>query len=79
MRASPLPEPFDAAVSEVDSAAGSDGDSPAGESPSEPAAESTSETAASNGSGNGEARIVGDEPPVKGLGIAKGARRPGKR
>ncbi|MBX7449434.1 4Fe-4S dicluster domain-containing protein [Mycolicibacterium sp. 3033] len=33
----------------------------------------------SNGSGNGEARIVGDEPPVKGLGIAKGARRPGKR
>jgi Fe-S oxidoreductase len=24
-------------------------------------------------------RIVGDEPPVKGLGIAKGARRPGKR
>ncbi|WP_170980962.1 (Fe-S)-binding protein [Mycolicibacterium sp. CR10] len=36
-------------------------------------------TAPSNGSGNGEARVVGDEPPVKGLGIAKGARRPGKR
>ncbi|MCZ8380101.1 heterodisulfide reductase-related iron-sulfur binding cluster [Mycobacterium sp. CPCC 205372] len=32
-----------------------------------------------NGSGNGEARVVGDEPPVKGLGIAKGARRPGRR
>nr|WP_218621314.1 heterodisulfide reductase-related iron-sulfur binding cluster [Mycolicibacterium hippocampi] len=32
-----------------------------------------------NGSGNGEARIVGDEPPVKGLGIAKGARRPGRK
>ncbi|CAA0108029.1 putative iron-sulfur-binding oxidoreductase FadF [Mycolicibacterium vanbaalenii] len=29
--------------------------------------------------GNGEAGVVGDEPPVKGLGIAKGARRPGKR
>lgn len=34
---------------------------------------------ASNGSGNGEARVVGDEPPVKGLGIAKGARRPGRK
>ena len=31
------------------------------------------------GSGDGDARIVDDEPPVKGLGIAKGARRPGKR
>ncbi|KUI23587.1 (Fe-S)-binding protein [Mycobacterium sp. GA-2829] len=30
-------------------------------------------------SDNGDSRIVGDEPPVKGLGIAKGARRPGKR
>ncbi|BBY18097.1 (Fe-S)-binding protein [Mycolicibacterium litorale] len=35
--------------------------------------------AAPKASGNGDARIVGDEPPVKGLGIAKGARRPGKR
>jgi Fe-S oxidoreductase len=32
-----------------------------------------------NGSDNGDSRIVGDEPPVKGLGIAKGARRPGRR
>ena len=37
------------------------------------------EAPSANGSGNGEARVVGDEPPVKGLGIAKGARRPGKR
>ncbi|MCV7278286.1 4Fe-4S dicluster domain-containing protein [Mycolicibacterium flavescens] len=36
------------------------------------------EPAPSSGS-DGDARIVGDEPPVKGLGIAKGARRPGKR
>ena len=49
------------------------------ESPAEPAADSEPQTTAANGSGNGEARIVGDEPPVKGLGIAKGARRPGKR
>jgi hypothetical protein len=63
--------------------------------PSTPAAEPKPETApepteqapdaedaqapSTNGSGNGEARVVGDEPPVKGLGIAKGARRPGKR
>lgn len=40
---------------------------PEPEAPSQPA------------SGNGDARVVGDEPPVKGLGIAKGARRPGKR
>jgi Fe-S oxidoreductase len=47
----------------------------------EPAAEAEPAPAApSNGSGNGEASVVGDdEPPVKGLGIAKGARRPGKR
>lgn len=40
----------------------------------EPAAEP-----ASSSNGSGEDRVVGDEPPVKGLGIAKGARRPGKR
>ena len=34
---------------------------------------------ASGGANIGEARIVGDEPPVKGLGIAKGARRPGRK
>jgi Fe-S oxidoreductase len=44
----------------------------------EPEAEAP-EAPSANGSGNGEARVVGDEPPVKGLGIAKGARRPGKR
>lgn len=38
-----------------------------------------SSNGSSNGSGSGEARIVGDEPPVKGLGIAKGARRPGRK
>ncbi|MDG4663257.1 (Fe-S)-binding protein [Mycobacterium sp. 236(2023)] len=43
-----------------------------------PEPESTPEPA-SDGSGNGEARVVGDEPPVKGLGIAKGARRPGRK
>lgn len=41
----------------------------------EPAAEAPA-TPSSNGSDD---RVVGDEPPVKGLGIAKGARRPGKR
>jgi Fe-S oxidoreductase len=43
-----------------------------------PEAESASEPEAT-AAGNGDARVVGDEPPVKGLGIAKGARRPGKR
>ncbi|VEG51342.1 Fe-S oxidoreductase [Mycolicibacterium aurum] len=47
---------------------------------SAPEAQPASEpTPATNGSGNGEARVVGDEPPVKGLGIAKGARRPGRK
>lgn len=43
-------------------------------------AEPVEETPAptSNGSGD-DSRIVGDEAPVVGLGIAKGARRPGKR
>lgn len=46
----------------------------------EPTADAEPAPAApSNGSGNGEARVVGDEPPVKGLGIAKGARRPGRK
>ncbi|MET0898409.1 MAG: (Fe-S)-binding protein, partial [Mycobacterium sp.] len=47
----------------------------------EPAAEAEAQPDATSteGSSNGEARIVGDEPPAKGLGIAKGARRPGKR
>jgi Fe-S oxidoreductase len=47
----------------------------------EPAAEAEPETGAEPAapSGDGEARVVGDEPPVKGLGIAKGARRPGRR
>lgn len=45
----------------------------------EPAeAEAAPAAPSSNGSGD-DARVVGDEPPVKGLGIAKGARRPGKR
>ena len=45
----------------------------------EPEAAQEPSAPTSNGSGNGEASVVGDEPPVKGLGIAKGARRPGKR
>ena len=48
----------------------------------EPAAESAPAPAPSAGDSAPAAkddRIVGDEPPVKGLGIAKGARRPGKR
>ncbi|TRW77880.1 4Fe-4S dicluster domain-containing protein [Mycolicibacterium sp. 018/SC-01/001] len=64
-KAEPAPEPEPAAA----------------EPEPEPAAPSSngSSNGSGNGSGNGEARIVGDEPPVKGLGIAKGARRPGKR
>ncbi|WP_193044663.1 (Fe-S)-binding protein [Mycolicibacterium baixiangningiae] len=45
--------------------------------PAEPAPEA--EAKPEPASGNGDARVVGDEAPVKGLGIAKGARRPGKR
>jgi hypothetical protein len=45
----------------------------------EPEAQPETAPAPSATNGNGEARIVGDEPPVKGLGIAKGARRPGRR
>ena len=57
---------------------------PAAETAPEPAAEPTAkaepETApSSNGSTGDDTRVVGDEPPVKGLGIAKGARRPGRR
>ena len=57
---------------------------PTAESEPEPTAEAEPDAAPepatpTNGSGNGEARIVGDEPPVKGLGIAKGARRPGRK
>ena len=69
-KAAPKPAPEDEPAAE---------ESPAEESPAEPTAESEPPTTASHGSGNGEARVVGDEPPVKGLGIAKGARRPGKR
>ncbi|MGE2729223.1 heterodisulfide reductase-related iron-sulfur binding cluster [Mycolicibacterium vaccae] len=46
-----------------------------------PAAETAPEPSQpepSQPSSNGD-RVVGDEPPVKGLGIAKGARRPGRR
>ncbi|AFM15216.1 Fe-S oxidoreductase [Mycolicibacterium chubuense NBB4] len=50
------------------------------ESQAEEQPEAQPEAAApSNGSGNGSPRVVGDEPPVKGLGIAKGARRPGRK
>ncbi len=45
----------------------------------EAAPEPESDAPSQPASGNGDARVVGDEPPVKGLGIAKGARRPGKR
>lgn len=48
----------------------------------EPAADAQPETQSepeAASTGNGEARVVGDEPPVKGLAIAKGARRPGKK
>ncbi|WP_396903806.1 (Fe-S)-binding protein, partial [Mycolicibacterium phlei] len=51
-----------------------------------PAAERAAESAPAPAPSAGDSapaakddRIVGDEPPVKGLGIAKGARRPGKR
>ncbi|WP_165804672.1 (Fe-S)-binding protein [Mycolicibacterium austroafricanum] len=44
-----------------------------------PEPSSAPEAPSSSGPDNGETRVVGDEPPVKGLGIAKGARRPGKR
>ncbi|MGA5462006.1 heterodisulfide reductase-related iron-sulfur binding cluster [Mycobacterium sp. NPDC050041] len=51
-----------------------------GEAHADPApAEPSSNGSDANGSDGGEARVVGDEAPVKGLGIAKGARRPGKR
>lgn len=49
------------------------------EAQAEPAPEPEPEAPSQPASGNGDARVVGDEPPVKGLGIAKGARRPGKR
>ncbi|MGB3229590.1 MAG: heterodisulfide reductase-related iron-sulfur binding cluster, partial [Mycobacterium sp.] len=52
---------------------------PAPEPTSEPAPEASDPEPTPPASGNGDARVVGDEPPVKGLGIAKGARRPGKR
>ncbi|MEW5809676.1 MAG: (Fe-S)-binding protein [Actinomycetota bacterium] len=53
---------------------------PAAAPKAEPEAEPEAEAEAKpSGNGNGEARVVGDEPPVKGLGIAKGARRPGRR
>ncbi|MHA3024048.1 heterodisulfide reductase-related iron-sulfur binding cluster [Mycobacterium sp. BMJ-28] len=45
----------------------------------EPAAEAPAEPAAPSSNGSDNDRVVGDEAPVKGLGIAKGARRPGKR
>ncbi len=57
---------------------------PAAEAEPEAEAEAVDETPeapaapSSNGSGGGD-RVVGDEAPVKGLSIAKGARRPGKR
>ncbi|CAN5371441.1 (Fe-S)-binding protein [soil metagenome] len=47
--------------------------------PATAATEPAAEASSSNGSSNGEPSVVGDEPPVKGLGIAKGTRRPGKR
>lgn len=65
--AAPKAEPEPAAESAADSAP-----------EPEPAAEAES-ASSSNGSSNGDARVVGDEPPVKGLGIAKGARRPGRK
>ncbi|CAN5608779.1 hypothetical protein BH09ACT7_BH09ACT7_23270 [soil metagenome] len=52
---------------------------PAAPEPEAAAEPAPSTPPSSNGSANGEASVVGDEPPVKGLGIAKGARRPGKR
>jgi Fe-S oxidoreductase len=44
-----------------------------------PEPESAADGPSNGSSSSGDTRIVGDEPPVKGLGIAKGARRPGKR
>jgi len=51
---------------------------PAAKPAPEPEAAPEPEPAAPSDS-NGETRVVGEEPPVKGLGIAKGARRPGRR
>ncbi|SCX22291.1 Fe-S oxidoreductase [Mycolicibacterium fluoranthenivorans] len=44
----------------------------------EPVAEAPAAPSSNGATGNDD-RVVGDEAPVKGLGIAKGARRPGKR
>ncbi|WP_422742726.1 heterodisulfide reductase-related iron-sulfur binding cluster [Mycobacterium sp. WMMD1722] len=67
----PAPKPETTAETEPD--APSEPETPAADAAPEPTAPS------SNGSGDDASRVVGDEPPVKGLGIAKGARRPGKR
>ncbi|MEZ0340376.1 heterodisulfide reductase-related iron-sulfur binding cluster [Mycobacterium sp. pV006] len=52
---------------------------PAPEPVSEPAAETAPAPEPAPKSSSDDDRVVGDEPPVKGLGIAKGARRPGRR
>jgi Fe-S oxidoreductase len=68
-KAAPAPQP----TPEAESA-------PEAEPEAEPAAETApAPTSTDSSTSNGEARVVGDEEPVKGLGIAKGTRRPGKR
>ncbi|CAN5182760.1 (Fe-S)-binding protein [soil metagenome] len=52
---------------------------PKAEPEAKPEPEPETEAPPSNGSSTSEVSVVGDEPPVKGLGIANGARRPGKR
>ncbi|BBX19061.1 Fe-S oxidoreductase [Mycolicibacterium duvalii] len=64
----PAPEPAAPAASAPEA--------PAGSAPADASAEPESSP---NGSQGDDGRVVGDEPPVKGLGIAKGARRPGRR
>ncbi|ORB31506.1 4Fe-4S dicluster domain-containing protein [Mycolicibacterium parafortuitum] len=54
-------------------------EAPAAEAPAEPEPQAPAEPSGNGSSGSGDDRVVGDEPPVKGLGIAKGARRPGRK
>ncbi|BBY73974.1 Fe-S oxidoreductase [Mycolicibacterium parafortuitum] len=54
-------------------------EAPAAEAPAEPEPQAPADPSGNGSSGSGDDRIVGDEPPVKGLGIAKGARRPGRK
>jgi hypothetical protein len=47
--------------------------------PAQPVAQPKAEAPQPEPAPNGEAAPVAEQPPVKGLGLAKGARPPGKR